>query len=117
MSSLWAPRLENRRALVTAVEQEIESGEIWNELAVQLSIGRVREVLPLHGHPVLREQIDVQIVLRGVATEITLDAEVAAQIHQALRLLAGDPEFGRSVDRRRQRQPPRHQIDDRDVEG
>src|SRR5439155_12477042 len=104
------------RALVAAVQQQVESRQEWHELAVQLRVNRMAEVLPLHRDAMLREQIGVQIALRGVATQVAVGSEMATDGDETLRLSAVDAKLRRADDMRRDPKPCRHQPGDGDVE-
>src|SRR5436309_6070527 len=94
MSSLKGLTLQNRGALVAAIEQKIERRQKRHELTVLLWINGMMIVLPLHDNTVTREEIDFQIVLRRVSAQVAVGAKVATEVQQTFGLVAGDFQFG-----------------------
>src|SRR5205823_397022 len=81
-----------------------------------LGIHGMRVSLPLDRHPVLDEQVDVEIRLRRVAAEVARRLESAAQLQQALAPLPLDAYLRRANDLGPHLEPRRQQLGDREVE-
>src|SRR4051812_39461056 len=94
--------LQYRRAVVAAVEDQIDGRQKRHEGLVLLRIDRMPVVLPNDLDAPLLERADIEVVARRAAAQIPLRAEMGAQVHQALRLRAADADRRREDDIRRQ---------------
>src|SRR5262247_4816384 len=90
--ALGAP--EDGRALLSAVEQQVDDGQVRHEVAMLLRVDGVHVVLPLHLDTVPRQERGVEVVARRAARQVAPGADVLAESQQPLALATRNAELG-----------------------